>query len=97
MFSFIFNSAGEELPITYEDGTSATLRIYDLLDSCDLDTVIYMGTHDGFGDDPTSFDQMLEVMPSAKLVIIDGSDHFFEGEYGQQMVEDACDKISSWD
>ena len=88
--------AGEELPITYEDGTRATLRIYDLLDSCDLDTVIYMGTHDGFGDDPTSFDQVLDVMPSAELVIVDGADHFFEGEYGQQMVEDACDKIDSW-
>ena len=88
--------AGEELPVTYEDGTSATLRIYDLLDSCDLDTVIYMGTHDGFGDDPTSFDQVLEVMPSAELVIIDGADHFFEGEYGQQMVEDVCEKITSW-
>ena len=88
--------AGEELPITYEDGTSATLRIYDLLDSCNLDTVIYMGSHDGFGDDPTSFDQVLDVMPSAELVIVDGADHFFEGEYGQQMVEDACDKIDSW-
>ena len=88
--------AGEELPITYEDGTSATLRIYDLLDSCNLDTVIYMGSHDGFGDDPTSFDKVLDVMPSAELVIVDGADHFFEGEYGQQMVEDACDKIDSW-
>ena len=87
---------GEELAVTYEDGFTETLRIYSLLKTCELDTVIYMGTHDGFGDDPTSFDQVLEVMPSAELVIIDGADHFFEGEYGQQMVEDACEKITSW-
>ena len=31
-----------------------------------------------------------------ELVIIDGADHFFEGEYGEEMVEDACDKIASW-
>ena len=74
---------GEELAVTYEDGFTETLRIYSLLKTCELDTVIYMGTHDGFGDDPTSFDQVLEVMPSAELVIIDGADHFFEGEYGQ--------------
>ena len=87
---------GEELAVTYEDGFTETLRIYSLLKTCELDTVIYMGTHDGFGDDPTSFDHVLEVMPSAELVIIDGADHFFEGEYGQQMVEDACEKITSW-
>lgn len=89
-------SFGEQLEITYEDGSIKTLRIYTLLYTCKLNTVIYMGTHDGFGDDPTSFDQVLRVMPSAELVIIDGSDHFFEGEYGQKMVEDACGKIVSW-
>ena len=80
----------------YEDGSCETLRIYDLLESCGLDTVIYMGTHDGYGEDPTSFDQVLEIMPSSELVIIDGADHFFEGEYGEMMVDDACAKIASW-
>lgn len=61
-----------------------------------LDTVIYMGTHDGYGEDPTTFDQVLEIMPSSELVIIDGADHFFEGEYGEMMVDDACAKIASW-
>ena len=87
---------GGELDIVYEDGTCATLNIYDLLETCELDTVIYMGTHDGYGMDPTSFDDVLAIMPSAELVIIDGADHYFEDEYGQQMVEDACDKISGW-
>ena len=87
---------GGSLTVTYEDGTIATLRIYDLLDDCNLNTVFYMGTHDGYGDDPTSFDMEIELMPSAELVIIDGADHFFEGEYGEEMVEDACDKIASW-
>lgn len=51
----------------------------------------------GFGgDDPTSFDQVLSAMSSAELVVIDGADHFFEGEYGEETVEDACDKIASW-
>ena len=87
---------GEELAVTYEDGTCETLRIYDLLADCDLNTVIYMGTHDGYGEDPTSFDQVLEVLPSGELVIVEGADHFFEGEYGEMMVEDACEKIASW-
>ena len=87
---------GEELQVAYEDGSCETLRIYDLLESCGLDTVIYMGTHDGYGEDPTSFDQVLEIMPSSELVIIDGADHFFEGEYGEMMVDDACAKIASW-
>ena len=87
---------GEELTITYEDNFSEMLRIYSLLKSCELDAVIYMGTHDGYGEDPTSFDLVLELMPSAELVIIDGADHYFEGEYGEMMVEDACGKITSW-
>ena len=87
---------GEELQVAYEDGSCETLRIYDLLESCGLDTVIYMGTHDGYGEDPTSFDQVLEIMPSSELVIIDGADHFFEGEYGEMMVDDACAKIALW-
>ena len=87
---------GEELQVAYEDGSCETLRIYDMLESCGLDTVIYMGTHDGYGEDPTSFDQVLEIMPSSELVIIDGADHFFEGEYGEMMVDDACAKIASW-
>ena len=87
---------GEELPVTYEDGSRANLRIYDLLGTCELDTAIYMGTHDGYGDDPHSFDQAIGIMPSCELVIIDGADHFFEGEYGEAMVDDACGKIASW-
>ncbi len=52
------------------------------------------GTHDGYGDDPTSFDQVPSAMSSAELVVIDGADHFYEGEYGEETVEDACDKIA---
>jgi dienelactone hydrolase len=86
---------GEMLTVTYEDGTNETLCIYDLLKDCKLNTVIYMGTHDGYGEDPASFDKVLEVLENGQLVIIDGADHFFKGEYGQQMVEDACEKIAS--
>lgn len=87
---------GETLLLTIEDGSNKTLRIYDLLSNCKLNTVIYMGTHDGFGDDPSSFDQTIDVLEFGELVIIDGSDHFFEGEYGQKMVEDTCKQIASW-
>lgn len=85
---------GEMLTVTNEDGTSETLRIYDLLKDCKLNTVIYMGTHDGYGEDPASFDKALEILENGQLVIIGGADHFFEGEYGQMMVEDACEKIA---
>ncbi len=40
---------GEELAVTYEDGFTETLRIYSLLKTCELDTVIYMGTHGARG------------------------------------------------
>ena len=73
-----------------------SVNIFEMLGKIDDDTVIYMGTHDGYGDDPTSFDQVLEVLPSGELVIIEGADHFFEGEYGEMMVKDACEKIASW-
>ena len=53
-----------------------------------------MGTHDGYGEDPASFDKALEVLENGQLVIIGGADHFFEGEYGQMMVEDAREKIA---
>lgn len=86
---------GEMLTVAYENGTYETLRIYDLLKDCKLNTVIYMGTHDGYGEDPASFDKALEVIENGQLVIIDGADHFFEGVYGQKMVEDACEKIAS--
>lgn len=88
--------AGEKLDVIYEDGTFKTIRMYPLLFDCDLNTVIYMGTHDGFGDDPTSFDHVIVLLRYGELVIIDGADHFFEGEHGEKMVADACEKISSW-
>lgn len=89
-------TVGENLTVTYEDGTSKVLRIYGLLKECKLKTVIYVGTHDGYGDTPGSFDKVLGCLPSAKQVTIDGSDHFFKGEYGQKMVKDACKQIASW-
>ena len=41
----------EEFSITYENRFAETLRIYSLLKSCELDTVIYMGTHDSYEED----------------------------------------------
>ena len=89
-------NVGEELTVTYEDETSETLRIYDLLDDCDLNTVIYVGTRDGFGVIPNVFDRAIEALSSGEVVTINGADHFFEGEYGEAMVADACEKIASW-
>ena len=60
------------------------------------DVTAYLADLDGDGDDPTSFDQVLEVLPSGDLVVIEGADHLFEGEYGEMMVEDVCEKIASW-
>ena len=88
---------GENLSVTYEDGTNKILRMYALLKDSKLKTVIYVGTHDGYGDEPGAFDRVLNILRSAKLVTIDGADHFFNGEYGQKMVEDACKQMKSWD
>ena len=73
-----------------------SVNIFEMLGKIDANTVIYMGTHNGYGDDPAAFDLALEAIPSGELVIIEGADHFFEGEYGEKMVEDACEKIASW-
>ena len=82
--------------VIMQENPLISVNIFEMLAKIDVDTVIYMGTHDGYGDDPTSFDQVLEVLPSGELVIIEGADHFFEDEYGEMMVEDACEKIASW-
>lgn len=82
--------------IVMQEEPKIAVNIFEMLGKISADTVIYMGTHDGYGDDPTSFDLALEVLPSGELVIIEGADHFFEGEYGDKMVEDACGKIVSW-
>ena len=34
------------------------------------DVTAYLADLDGYGDDPTSFDQVLEVLPSGDLVVI---------------------------
>lgn len=82
--------------IIMQDEPLLSVHVFEMLKKTKLNAVIYMGTHDGFGDDPHAFTKAVIALPMSKLVTIDGADHFFEGEYGQKMVEDACKQIDSW-
>ena len=83
--------------VILQDSPEISVNIFNMLKKIRVHTVIYMGTHDGFGDNPGAFDKVLNTLPSGRLVTIDGSDHFFNDKYGQKMVEDACKQMRSWD
>ena len=82
--------------VVMQDSPEISVNIFNMLKKIKVHTVIYIGTHDGFGDNPGAFDKVLNTLPSGRLVTIDGSDHFFNGAYGQKMVEDACKQMNSW-
>ena len=52
--------------------------------------LIFMGTHDGFGEAPDAFKDALAASSKVELKIIDDADHFFEGEAETEMVKFAC-------
>jgi dienelactone hydrolase len=52
--------------------------------------LIFMGAHDGFGEDPDAFKDALAASSKVELKIIDDADHFFEGEAETEMVKFAC-------
>lgn len=72
------------------------VELHYKLSFCKLNTLIYIGTHDGYGDMPDSFDDVLKLMKSGELVTIDGADHSFAGKDGDKMVDDACEHIKTW-
>lgn len=82
--------------VVMQDSPEISVNIFNMLKKIEVHTVIYIGTHDGFGENPGAFDKVLNTIPSGRLVTIDGSDHFFNGAYGQKMVEDACKQMNSW-
>lgn len=68
----------------------ATLRIYSLMKDMKIPMLIFTGTHDGFGETPDAFNDALAASDKVELKIIDGADHFFEGEAETEMVKFAC-------
>jgi len=85
---------GEDLKIL--KNPSKRMDIYKDLKDLKTNTLIYIGTHDGYGDFPQAFDQALDTLGAGELVVIDGSDHSFAGEYGEKMADDACEHVKSW-
>ena len=86
--------SGEFLVLSPEH--KLNFQIYRSLADCKVDTVIFEGTHNGFGDEPWAFDRAIGMMPSSELIIIDGADHMMEGEYAQEMVDKSCKMIAKW-
>ena len=72
------------------------VNTHEVIAGCKAHTLIYVGTHDGYGDNPRVYDKALELMSASELVIIDGADHSFIGEYGDKMVDDACERAKNW-
>lgn len=68
----------------------ATLRIYSLMKDMKIPMLIFTGTHDGFGETPDAFNDALAASDKVELKMIDGADHFFEGEAETEMVKFAC-------
>ena len=79
---------GESLKLATKP--SATLRIYSLMKGFDKPMLIFMGTHDGFGEEPDAFKDALAASDKVTLKIVDGADHFFDGESETEMVKLAC-------
>ena len=72
------------------------VNIYDLMEGLSVDTLIFVGTQDGYGDDPHAYDRAMETLTSGELITIDGANHFFVGEYGDRMIDETCERMASW-
>ena len=79
---------GERMALDTEP--KATLRIFSLMKDLKTPMLIFMGTHDGFGEAPDAFKDALAASSKVELKIIDDADHFFEGEAETEMVKFAC-------
>ncbi|MBO4460050.1 MAG: alpha/beta fold hydrolase [Clostridiales bacterium] len=70
--------------------------INEVLSSCDLNTLIFAGSKSKYGSDPGAYDAVLDSLRNAEFIRIEGADHLFAGEYGEEMVDKTCEKIDSW-
>lgn len=62
--------------------------IFSMMPDCDKDVLIFLGTENCLGTSiPEYFERAEKTFPSAELVTVEGADHFFQGEYGEQAAE----------
>ena len=74
---------------------STTVDIYKDLEQCRINTVIFVGTESGAGEDPHAYEAEAAAMPGGKVIRIEGADHLFAGEYGDKIVEESLKFIRS--
>lgn len=86
--------AGERMYLDIEPAYS--LKIYSLMENNETPMVIFVGTHDGFGDMPGVFDKALEAKPTAVLVTIDGADHFFTDDAETELIRISNEYLDEW-
>ena len=79
--------------LAFDTDPVTTLHIYSLMSETTTNMMIFVGTHDGFGDVPGAFDAAISAMPSADLITVDGADHQFTGKAEAEMVKIACEYL----
>ena len=70
--------------------------INKVLSTCELNTLIFVGSESKYGKDPGAYDAAIDALTNAELIRIEGADHLFSGEYGDMMTDKTCDVINSW-
>lgn len=65
-----------------------SVDIFAMMPACDKDVLIFVGTENCLGTSiPEYFERAVKTLPSAELVTVQGADHLFQGEYGEQAVK----------
>lgn len=66
----------------------ASLDIFSMMPDCDRDAEIYLGTVDCLGSGYHEyFERAVTLFPSAKIVDLEGADHYFQHEDGERLME----------
>jgi pimeloyl-ACP methyl ester carboxylesterase len=73
----------------FENGSKLTDDMYGLFEKCDIPVLIIRGTGNrgGMGDMEHFYDKAVESYPKGKIEVIEGADHYMQGNYGEQMVK----------
>lgn len=62
-----------------------SVDIFSMMPQCDKDVLIFLGTENCLGTEcPEYFELAAKTFPSAEIVTVQGADHYFQGEYGEQ-------------
>ena len=73
-----------------------SVDIFSMMPQCDKDVLIFLGTENCLGTSyPEYFERAVKSFPSAEIVTVQGADHFFQGEYGEQAAARCAEYIKS--